>query len=111
MESGLIATIFLSHILIFESIPGYLNDLHINFFVSGLVFDDDLSSCIAHEGCGDSSLHDFVPPSHLHELDFIISYNIMHVLAHDLFVLDLYLFWFIMKHKGRCFDTILGRFY
>jgi hypothetical protein len=43
--------------------------------------------------------HDFVPPSHLHELDFMISYDIMHALTHVPFVLDLCLFWFMMKHK------------
>jgi hypothetical protein len=61
--------------------------------------------------CRNVTWHDFVPPSRLHELDFMIDYDIMHVLAHDLFVLDLFLFWFMMKHRGRCFDTMLGWFY
>jgi hypothetical protein len=62
------------------------------------------------QGCGDTSLHDFVPPSHLHELDFMISYGIVYVQL-MIFVLDLSLFWFMMKHRGRCFDTMLGWFY
>jgi hypothetical protein len=41
----------------------------------------------------------------------MVSYDIMHVLAHDLFVVDLSLLWFIMKHMGGCFDTMLGWFY
>jgi hypothetical protein len=63
------------------------------------------------QGCGDASLHDFVPPSRLHELDFMTSYGMMYVPTHDLFVLDLSLFWFMMKHKGRYFDTMLGWFH
>jgi hypothetical protein len=63
------------------------------------------------QGCGDTSWHDFVPPSCLHELDIMISYDIMHALAHDLFVLNLSLFWFMMKHMGRYSNTMLGWFY
>jgi hypothetical protein len=44
------------------------------------------------KGCGDASLHDFVPPSRLHELDFMTSYGMVYVPTHDLFVLDLSLF-------------------
>jgi hypothetical protein len=60
---------------------------------------------------GNMNWHNLVPPSCLHELDFMIRYEIMHVLDHDPFVLDLYLFWIMMKHMGRCLGTILGWFY
>jgi hypothetical protein len=36
--------------------------------------------------------HDLVPPSHLHELDFTISYDIMHALTHVIFVLTYHCF-------------------
>jgi hypothetical protein len=38
----------------------------------------------------------------------MIGYGILSVPTHDLLVLDLSLFWFIIKKKGRCFDTMLG---
>jgi hypothetical protein len=44
---------------------------------------------------------DFVPPTRLHELDLEIPDDVIYVLTHDIFVLDLSLFWFMMKHKGR----------
>jgi hypothetical protein len=63
------------------------------------------------QGCGDTSWHDFVPPSCLHELDFMISYDMMHALTHVIFVLNLSLFWFMMKHRGRYYDILLGWFH
>jgi hypothetical protein len=50
---------------------------------------------------------DFVPPTRLHELDFEIPDDVIYVLTHDIFVLDLSLFWFMMKHKGRYRGTLL----
>jgi hypothetical protein len=61
--------------------------------------------------CATVTWHNLVPPSHLHELDFIISYDTMYALIHVPFVLDLCLFWFMMKHKGRCCDTMLAWLY
>jgi hypothetical protein len=43
----------------------------------------------------------FVPPTRLHELDSDFSDDMMYILTHDIFVLDVSLFWFMMKHKGR----------
>jgi hypothetical protein len=63
------------------------------------------------KGCGDTPLHDFVPPSHLYELDFMIGCAIMTALTHDLFGIDLSLCWCVMKHKGRCSGTMLGWLY
>jgi hypothetical protein len=50
---------------------------------------------------------DFIPPTRLHELDFMISDDMIHALTHVIFVLDLSLFWFMMKHKGRYRGTLL----
>jgi hypothetical protein len=43
----------------------------------------------------------------LHELDLITSIDTMHFLTHGIFVLDLSLFWFMMKHKGRYRETLM----
>jgi hypothetical protein len=51
---------------------------------------------------------DFIPPTCLHELDFEIPDDVIYILTHDIFVLDLSLFWFMMKHKGRYQGTLLG---
>jgi hypothetical protein len=57
--------------------------------------------------------HDFIPIAHPHELDSMFGYGVMFVPAHDHFVLDIFLFWFIIKHKGRNFDLneMLGWFH
>jgi hypothetical protein len=55
--------------------------------------------------------HNFVPPSYLHELEFTISDDTIHFLTHVTFVLDLSLFWFMMKHKGRYYEILLGWFH
>jgi hypothetical protein len=39
----------------------------------------------------------FFSPTHLHELDFKISDDMIYILTHDMFVLDLSLFWFMMN--------------
>jgi hypothetical protein len=51
--------------------------------------------------------HDFIPPTHLHELDSDFSDDMMYMLTHDMFVLDVSLFWFMMKHKGRYQGALL----
>jgi hypothetical protein len=55
--------------------------------------------------------HDFIPPTRLHELDFMISDDTIHSLTHVIFVLNLSLFWFMMKHKGRYCGTLLDWFH
>jgi hypothetical protein len=59
------------------------------------------------KGFGDTTLHDFVPPSLLHELDFMTCYGMMYIMNHGFFVLELSLFWFMMEKKGAYFDTML----
>jgi hypothetical protein len=50
---------------------------------------------------------DFIPPTRLQELDFEISNDMIYIITHDIFVLNLSLFWFMMKHKGRYHGTLL----
>jgi hypothetical protein len=50
---------------------------------------------------------DFIPPTRLHELDSDLSDDMMYILTHDIFVLDVSLFWFMMKHKGRYQGALL----
>jgi hypothetical protein len=57
------------------------------------------------QACGYPFQHDFVPPSHLHELHFMIDY--IFIYAYDHVVLNLSLIWFIIKHRGRKFDEML----
>jgi hypothetical protein len=54
---------------------------------------------------------DFIPPTRLHELDSNFSNDMIYVLTHDIFVLDLSLFWFMLKHKGRYQRTLLDWLY
>jgi hypothetical protein len=57
-------------------------------------------------------IHYFLtPPSRLHELDFMTSDDTIHFLTHVNFVLDLSLFWFMMKHKGMYYEILLGWFH
>jgi hypothetical protein len=55
--------------------------------------------------------HDFIPPTRLHELDFMVSNDMIYILTHVIFVLDLSLFWFMMKHKSRYYGTLLDQFH
>jgi hypothetical protein len=50
---------------------------------------------------------DFVPPTRLHELDSDFSDDMIYILTHDMFVLDVSLFWFMIKHKGRYQGALL----
>jgi hypothetical protein len=49
----------------------------------------------------------FIPPTCLHKLELEISDDMIYVLTYVIFVLDLSLFWFMMKHKGRYHGTLL----
>jgi hypothetical protein len=51
---------------------------------------------------------DFTPPTCLHELDSDFFDNVIYIVTHDIFVLDLSLFWFMMKHKGRYQGTLFS---
>jgi hypothetical protein len=71
-----------------------------------LTFHDPFMRWTEHSPEG-VSWHHFIPPTRLHELDFVISNDTIYVLTHVIFALDLSLFWFMMKHKGRCRGTLL----
>jgi hypothetical protein len=49
----------------------------------------------------------FDPPTRLHELDFEIPDDMTCILTHDIIVLNVSLFWFMMKHKGRYQGALL----
>jgi hypothetical protein len=49
----------------------------------------------------------FDPPTRLHELDADLFDDMMYTLTHDIFVLDVSLFWFMIKHKGRYQGALL----
>jgi hypothetical protein len=55
--------------------------------------------------------HNCFPPSRLHELDFTISYDVIHALTHVIFVLNLSFFWFMMNNRGRHYEILLGWFH
>ena len=59
---------------------------------------------------GNVPWHNFVPPSHPFELNSIFYYVLVVILTHDYLVCDIFLLWFIIKHKGRNFpfDQMLG---
>jgi hypothetical protein len=70
------------------------------------IFHDPFLRWIEHSP---KSMHwdHLFPPTRLHELDFEISDDMICILTHDIFVLDLSLFWFMMKHKGKYQGTLL----
>jgi hypothetical protein len=50
---------------------------------------------------------DSIPPTYLHELDFMTSDDIKYALTRVVFVFDSSLFWFMMKNKRRYCGTLL----
>jgi hypothetical protein len=55
--------------------------------------------------------HDLIPPTRHHELDFMVSDDMIHFLTHVIFVLNLSLFWFMMKQKGSYGGALLDWFH
>jgi hypothetical protein len=93
-----------------EDIQGSQPSDSLSQSIEPLIFHDPFLRWIEHFPKG-VNWHDFVPPSRLHELDFTISDDTIHFLTHVIFVLDLSLFWFMMKHRGRYYETLLGWFH
>jgi hypothetical protein len=50
---------------------------------------------------------DFIPPTRLHEVDSDFFDDMIYIITHDTFVLNLSLFWFMMNQKGRYYGTLL----
>jgi hypothetical protein len=59
------------------------------------------------QACGYSFQQNFLPPTHLHELFSII--DCMFIYAHDYFVLELSLLYYMIKNRGRYLDEMLSR--
>jgi hypothetical protein len=75
-----------------------------------LTFHDPFLRWIEHSP-ESMSWHHFFPPTRLHELDLTVSIDMIHFLTHVIVVLNLSLFWFMMKHKGRYCGTLLDWFH
>jgi hypothetical protein len=58
------------------------------------------------QACGYSFQHDFLPPTHLHE--FLSMIDHMLIYAHDYYVLDLSLLYYMIKHRGRYLDEMIS---
>jgi hypothetical protein len=59
-----------------------------------------------HDQANDFSFqHDFLPPTHLSSFHFLIDY--ISIYAHDRYMLDLSLVFYIIKHRGRYFDEMI----
>jgi hypothetical protein len=56
--------------------------------------------------CGYSFQQDFLPPTHLHEFHYMIDY--MSIYAHDYYILNLYLLYYVVKHRGRYLDEMMN---
>jgi hypothetical protein len=94
----------------FENVLGsQLEDL-LSQFSEPLTFHDPVVKWIEHFSQR-LTWHDFIPPTHLHELDFMVFDDMIHFLTHVIFVLNLSLFWFMMKHKGKYCGTLLDWFH
>jgi hypothetical protein len=55
---------------------------------------------------GYSFQQDYLPPTHLHELLSMIDHMLIY--AHDYYVLDLSLLYYIIKHMGRYLDEMIS---
>jgi hypothetical protein len=93
-----------------EDIQGSQPSDSLSQSIEPLIFHDPFLKWIEHFPKG-VNWNDFFPPSHLHELDSTISYDTIHFLTHVIFVLDLSFFWFMMKHRGRYYEALLGWFH
>jgi hypothetical protein len=70
-----------------------------------LTFHDPFPRWIKHSP-ESMSWHHFFPSTRFHELDLTVSIDMIHFLARVIVVLNLSLFWFSMKHKGRYCGTL-----
>jgi hypothetical protein len=89
-----------------EDVPGSHFAGHLSQFSKPCTFHDPFLKWIEyfpHRW----TWQNFIPPTRLYELDFEIFDDMIYILTHDIFVLDLSLFWFMMKHKGKYHRTLL----
>jgi hypothetical protein len=57
------------------------------------------------QACGYSFQQDCLPPTHLHELLSMIDHMLIY--AHDYYVLNLSLLYYMIKHRGRYLDEMI----
>jgi hypothetical protein len=94
----------------FEDVQGSQPSNPLSQSVEPLIFHDPFLRWIEHF-FESVAWHHFVPPTHVHELDFTIFDDAIHFLTHVIFMPNLPFFWFMMKKKGRCYETLLGWFH
>jgi hypothetical protein len=76
-----------------DILDSHLSNLLSQFF-EALTFHDTFLKWIEHFP------QRMIPPTHLHELYFMVSDDMIHSLTHVIFVLNLSLFWFMINHRG-----------
>jgi hypothetical protein len=105
-QSFTISLSILSLTLECEGVPGNQSTGHSSPFSEPCIFHDpflDRIECSSQRW----TWQYFIPPTRLHELDSDSFDDMMYILTHDIFVLDVSLFWFMMKHKGRYQGALL----
>jgi hypothetical protein len=93
-----------------EDIQGSQPSNSLSQSIEPLIFHDPFLKWIENFSKG-VNWHDFFLSTRLHELEFMISNDTIHFLTHVIFVLDLSLFWFMMKHRCKYCETLLGWFH
>jgi hypothetical protein len=93
-----------------ENVQGSQHSVSSSRSFEPLTFHDPFLRWIEHSPKS-MSWHHFFPPTRLHELDLIGSINMIHFLTHVIVVLNLSLFWLMMKHKGKYCGTLLDGFH
>jgi hypothetical protein len=105
-QSSTISLSILSLTLEREDVLGNQSTGHLSRFSEPCIFHDpflDRIECFSQRW----TWQYFIPPTRLHELDSDSFDDMMYILTHDIFVLDVSLFWFMMKHKGRYQGALL----
>ena len=93
-----------------EDVQGSQPSEFLGHFFEPLIFHDPFLIWIEHFPRS-VTWHNFVLPACLHELDFTIFDDAIYLLTHVIFVLNLSLFWFMIKQRGRYYELLLGWFH
>jgi hypothetical protein len=67
---------------------------------------DSLIHIWINQACGFSFQQDFLPPTHLHEFHFMI--DCISIYAHDHYVLEFSLLYYMNKHRGGYLDKMIN---
>jgi hypothetical protein len=96
-RSSTVSLLILSLTLEYEDVLGNQSTGHLSQFSEPYIFHTPFLDRI--ECCSQRlTWQYFIPPTRLHELGSDFPDDMMYVLTHDIFVLDVSLFWFMMKH-------------